>query len=273
VDLFEFPDFWESVPQAIAFYSQGRLQQCSLREFLADAGKLVTVFRRGETESWRHKGGREDYPLPPEVAVYDRVFRFNELNALSNEHRKVIFRGRSIVNVTYAESDYLVVEWSLAEEVPTASGTILSNASEKSVMLVDLAREELVGGEFHKTIDATYSCVAMNRRNPFVRWVIRMHDACSQGQHNLKWEQYTTLLSLLDAPLRYGGHELSYLLPYVRGWREISGLTGDLLPPDVELTADSFSVWPPRQPLPRQPLPSAVTVEARPKRGRKGRAR
>jgi hypothetical protein len=51
-------------------------------------------------------------------------------------------------------------------------------------------------------------------------------------------------MSLLDVPLHHKGYELDKFKAYFEGWKLLQGLTPDLYPPVMEITADMFQ--PPR---------------------------
>jgi hypothetical protein len=107
-------------------------------------------------------------------------------------------------------------------------------------MLAQISESYTIGFAIHKTIDNVYKSVLINGNNEFIKWLIAVKASCASGKCGLLFEQFKTLMTLLDDPLRYTGYDIELLTAYVEGWRLLPGLEPNLYPPVMEIAKDMF---------------------------------
>jgi len=238
----EFPaviGFWRTCPGTVPVIRSGGRAVASLEE--VQGAPAITVV----THLWSILPGERSDSRDVEEAVSwapasgDVVVMLNgDLDRLSDEHLAALFRGRSVSNMTMA-GRLLLLEWTVSD----GSDYLAREGGRRPISLAVFPDERIIGAAVHKTTDGIYEHCLLNRANGFVQWVLRVRDASRERQFGLTEGQFSQIVSLLENPLSYGGHELSRLSAYVEAWRSLPDLPEDLYPPEGALGMEMFGLW------------------------------
>lgn len=238
VKYFPLHSFWASYPETIRVHIKGEQRLTSLNELLTTQ-ELATImpvyqFRLSAVEFYTYEPSETEISTPEwyddSIAIIEE-----DLELLSDEHRSAVFEDRSVGSVEWSHEGDLILHWILNKK-----SNLLSRHAWQPLEVTNLPTSTVVGFSVHKTTDNTYGHGLLNEGHPFVQWLIRVRDCCAQDAHGLRKEQFDSLISLLETPLRYRGHKLSQLTRYLDEWQNLPGLPSELYPPAVELTPDMF---------------------------------
>ena len=228
----EFPfSFWNSFPGTVRTYVDGQTKLVSLEEIQAmpDITTAIPL-----SPSLRDKKTR---PLP----AWDSgtpSFTSKDIGLLSEQFREFVFLNRSSCNVRWLDNGYLAVDWHMSER------DVLFIRPSHPMSVAALPSKTVVGVEIHKTVNNIYNHCLLNEGHPFVQWLVHAKEACRGEAHGLRAKQFDRLIEQVNDAIRYR-HNLNKLLDYLKGWRELPDLPPELVPPDIELTYESFSLVPP----------------------------
>jgi hypothetical protein len=164
----------------------------------------------------------------------------DDLDALSNEHRKEMFQNRSPANVRWVGLTLLAVDW----QTPADPKKLLSHPYLDRMGIAVLPDRDIIGFALHKTVNDTYEYYLINEDNPLVQWFLLVSDSCDRGSGGISREQIGRLGGLLLDPVGYGGLHLEALARYLDEWRRLPTLAPELKPPSLVLTEDMFKLMP-----------------------------
>ena len=247
IDHFDLPSFWADVAGTIPVYGDGKSRLMSLRD-LVSHDKIATIISPKRQDYYQLGGqkaafviegtsGAKFAPLP-DVTWSDELpgIAAENIEELSSLHRQAIFKNRGVDSVKWLADGRLAVYWQLG--AVTAKG--------RDAHLVCLPEKTVAAIAIHKTLDSVYGSILFNANNELITWFLRIEERCARGELGLSTEKSDRLLSklLYAARYRYGDH-MEGFVTYFKGWRDLKELTGDLRPPDCEITPDLFSLLSP----------------------------
>jgi hypothetical protein len=238
VGRFSLPLFWASEPGTIRVFRKGQPDLISLSE--AEATPVITTVVGPWLLTRFSFARQEDKTERPEAfcQVATLTISRSDLNSLSSEHRAAVFASRTVTSIHWLESGYLATDWM----ANTQGCKLFDGYTDRPIGRAVLPNRKTIGFPIHKTTDSIYECCLLNENHPFVLWLLKVKGACEQGRHGLNRTQFAQLISLLQTPLQFHGHEVSKLVDYLDGWRVLPGLPADLSPPRLQLTADAFTM-------------------------------
>lgn len=240
-------------------YKQSLSENYPLHTFWASLPEMVPVRRNGQAQLESLKNIREvevvkvilhkDQLLPSHLVKRPIEFNENicqgiegcimlgtEITELSTSHRSSIFRGRSITNIRWLPADYLIADWILG---PTNSVLTINY---RQYWFSSLPAKIVIGAVLGMVpttgLDSDY--IVFNSDHPFISWLIRVREACDQGQYGLKVEQFKNLFDLTLSALTELW--LGTLIEYLSNWRKLPGLPEELYPPTTDLTPEMFNL-------------------------------
>jgi len=226
---------WATVDEMIPIYmrSEQRYVSLSVVQKLPVLGITMTIddfIAESEHTSYINTADTEppwDSDVPFITAKTIAVF--------SDWYRRKIFVNRNISKVRWLNKDHIAIEWALTDNVELPMGNI-----NRPYVLAEIGEPDLIGIQIHKTTGSVYETLVLNKTNRFIQWLVAIRDACLLGRCGLQNSQFVTLISLIDAPIRYRGYELDKLTAYVEKWRCLPGLEADLRPPVMEISTEMF---------------------------------
>jgi molecular chaperone HtpG len=233
VECFPMTQFWETAPGMLCVHRGKRRELLSLATFL-EFPTFQTTFDIGRLHG---RALEEDVPLSsagnlPLLAACD-------LNALSEEHRLLIFKNRGVSSATILPSGQLAFTWG---SVPPSAEPLNSEGPTPPIQLCSLPFSNTCSLAIHRTTDRVYHQIVANLNHPLIQWLCRVKEASLIGDHGLVRSQWLTLLRLFMDPMRYGGHNLGELNRYLNEWNKIAMLVPELRSPQLPLSPEIFSL-------------------------------
>lgn len=241
VSDFPLEPFWSSVPGSIRIWVKGESKVISLNEtrslpLITTTVTLVSVYAKA-------LGLGSPSASQSTVPAWDNnapTITDEDIDFLSSDHRKDIFKKRSAVLVRWLTSGHIAIDWESRE----GNDALFAGTTDQPIGLAVLPNASTIGFAVHKTTGNVTSHRLLNTNNMFVKWLMSVKTACSTKSYGLKDEHFRGIISQMDSPLSHHGHKLPNLVKYIEAWNQMPNLPLDLYPPDIKLTDDMFSISP-----------------------------
>jgi hypothetical protein len=239
VGQFSLESFWDTVPGTIRITIKGEEKLVFLDEI--KSVPLITSITNPAHRRTRPSKEKSQQARHESDPTWDNdvpTLSHDDIACLSDEHRDVIFKTRAPVSVRWLASGHLATDWKSCTE----NQAFFVVSQDRRLHVVALPNASTIGISVHKTTNSVYGQCFLNANNSFIQWLIALKTACKNKTYGLNEEHLARLISLLDSPVRYRGHEVERLKQYIDGWKELPGLPAELLPPDMELSRGMFSL-------------------------------
>ncbi len=229
--------FWLREPETFLLYENGQERRLSLAEVLKLPHLVVISSSKHLFSMIDSSDDQEEFD--PSVIVDwgidSPTLLERDLKLVSEQHLGIVFSTTSVVYVRFAPDGQLMYGWSTGLNEP-----LFAEHRHSRMARVELPSKQTLATRTHSTGKSYENHILLNEDHPIVKWLVKVKAACSQGSHGLNREHFNKLVSLLEMPAKYLGHEYENLQEYLDGWKEIPDLPGDLYPPHMEITAEMF---------------------------------
>ncbi len=239
IKAFPMDSFWKSVDGTIPISVGGKKKTVSWDEVKSMPCLVISLeAKRLQTHFYHYEHAVKETPVVWDTSVPG--ITDYELNALSDNCRISIFKGRSARNIRWLASGHLAVDWILSHERDLLWKFKEGHLSRPVYELVALPEGSTVAVEIHNTLDNVHEHVLLNGTHPFTKWLVVARDACQENVYGLQVEQFENLISLCAEAIGYGGTYITNLRGYIEKWARIADLPADLAPPKVDWNEDLF---------------------------------
>lgn len=239
VGQFDIPEFWSSEPETIRMFQDGHVRLASL-DGVREMPSITVVISAGRLTSFRYTDESTEDPAVAAQAASHPLILAMDLARISRNHLAAIFERRRVSRVYWQGMDHLAIDWVVGE----AKDAPFKSSGGRLFEFAELPDDSVIGFGAHKTADSVYESVILNITHPIVLWLRTIDAACAEGRNGLRRDQFEHLISLLETPLRFHGHETAMLADYINAWKKLPGLSADLYPPEVELKREMFGLRP-----------------------------
>jgi len=233
IEYFPFGTFWALQPEMIRLYEHGVPRVLGLRD--AEAMPVLTTMAWfgdvpfGQSapadEALALAGGLEHPAIIPD-----------DLNAISDPHRRAIFERRRADRVRWLSKGYAAIDWLVDGLSWDPWSTVAQPWPQlQSASLPDRAA---VAVRIHKTIDDVYESVLINSDHPFCGWLGRVAEATKEGRYGMDEQRIWRLAYALREAAFY--RKFGELKAWLDAWRQVEGLPPELQPPEIEITPRAF---------------------------------
>jgi hypothetical protein len=221
----EFP-FWDSMSGMVKVEKEGKHEEWSLSEVIEEP--IVTLVIEQKYIKNIALVEPAKVTLDTQPTLRNVAIGFDDFGNIAADLRDRIFDRRKCSSVRLLSGRKLTIDWRKCSDEEIAKYRSFD------FLLVDLENPNLLGiclgSEVRKFL--------LNLRNPIVKWLVLLRDACEKGTKGLKPEQFEKTWEVLTAFIRSSNANLQATERYIKGWQEVAWLPSDLKPPSTKIDPD-----------------------------------
>jgi hypothetical protein len=233
VDDFPLESYWASLPGTIPTHRAGDLELLSLDE-LRQIALIATIFvPQVLIPGIGAASDRKWMPNPHWSERIPAVFG-DELEAISNAHRRDILRGRAPASAQWLPTGHLAVNW-----MKHAGAVAFGGPEYQPSHLVELPDNFHVGFQIRPTGDKILGSILLNSRSHLVRWLVSVREASGEGASGIPPERYESLYEKFHEVCAWP-HKLADLVDYIEKWSRATEFPSRLRPPRSTLLPAQF---------------------------------
>ena len=222
------PFFWKDLPETIGIFLRGKRKKISSKEIEDES--LITL---AIITDWRiNHLYRQAVPEWDSNAISIWV---EDLRKMQDTIKQRIFSKRRVTNMRWLNKGYLAMDFikiDKFDEKEYLQGKQLVSFPDRYTIYYEV--------EIKKHNDGFF-----NKRHHFIRYLIKLRDACGDKKYNLNEVHFKKLASLTMVESWKIQDDIDKLENYLNEMRNMPNLPGELKPPKIDFTKEMFQLIPP----------------------------